>query len=191
MSINNSAAVRIPSREECHDLMDRYSMLPNILAHSNQVMRVSLAITDNLTSGAAVNRNMVIAAALLHDITKTRSLQTKEPHDSSGGLLLRELGYPCIAEIIEQHVFFEGLNPHGNIEDREIIYYADKRVMHDKIVSVDERLRDLVKRYGSTEMIRNRILRNRELILAIEHKIARFMKVDLHTAIEGLQKTSG
>ena len=76
---------RIPSPEECDELMAKYSMLPNIVAHSRQVMRVSLAITDNVKKGVAINRDMIIAAALLHDITKTRSLKTREPHDQSGG----------------------------------------------------------------------------------------------------------
>jgi len=60
---------RIPSRLECDELMARYYMLPNIVKHSIQVMNVSLAITDNLKNGMPINRDLVIAAALLHDIT--------------------------------------------------------------------------------------------------------------------------
>jgi uncharacterized protein len=78
---------RIPSREECDELMAKYSMLPNIVEHSIQVMRPSLAITDNLKASVSVNRDLVMAAALLPDITKTRSLATKERHDASGGEL--------------------------------------------------------------------------------------------------------
>lgn len=65
---------RIPSQEECYTLMAQYLMLPNIIEHSRQVMRVALAITDNLKKDISINRDMVMAAALLHDITKTRSL---------------------------------------------------------------------------------------------------------------------
>jgi len=174
----------IPSRAECDELMAQYSMLPNIMEHSRQVMNVSLAIIDNLKSGVSVNRDLVIAAALLHDITKTKSLETKEPHDASGGVLLRELGFPSTAEIVEQHVVIRNLNLKGKLEEREIVYYADKRVLHDTIVTIEERLRDLVERYGRTEEIRNLIYQNKKQVIAVERKITGFMAIDLHHAIQ-------
>jgi putative nucleotidyltransferase with HDIG domain len=177
---------KIPSREACNELMAKYSMLPNIVEHSIQVMHVSLAITDNLKSGVSVNRDMVIAAALLHDITKTRSLVTKERHDASGGDLLRELGFPSIAEIVEQHVIIQNLNLQGRLEEREIVYYADKRVLHDTIVTINERLLDLMERYGTGEEIRNMILQNKDQVLRVERKIASFMKNDIDQAIQSL-----
>jgi uncharacterized protein len=99
MVIHKSSTDRIPSLKECDELMAKYCMLPNIIAHSRQVMRVSLVITDNLKNGLSINRNLIMAAALLHDITKTRALETREPHDQSGGELLRELGFARIGEI--------------------------------------------------------------------------------------------
>ncbi|HET6461711.1 MAG TPA: HDIG domain-containing protein [Syntrophales bacterium] len=178
---------RIPSREECNELMVQHSMRPNIIEHSIQVMHVSLAITDNLKNGIAVNRDLVIAAALLHDITKTRSLKTNERHDISGGELLRKIGFTRIAEIVEQHIVLQNLNPQGILEEREIIYYADKRVMHDKIVTIDERVHDLLQRYGNGEEIRSLISQNKNLILAVESKITSFMKIDINRAIEEMK----
>jgi len=182
-----SISDRIPSREECNELMVQHSMRPNIVEHSIQVMNVSLAITDNLKNGVAVNRDLIIAAALLHDITKTRSLTTNERHDSSGGELLREMGFTRIADIVEQHVVLQNLNPQGRLEEREIIYYADKRVMHDKIVSIDERVHDLLQRYGNAEEIKSLIIQNKSLVLAVESKIASFMKIDINRAIEEIK----
>jgi uncharacterized protein len=180
----SSSCDRIPSRAECDKLMVQYSMLQKIVAHSMQVMNVSLSIIDNLKSGVHVNRDLVIAAALLHDITKTKSLETKERHDESGGALLRELGFPSTAEIVEQHVIFRNLNLDGRLEEREIVYYADKRVLHDTIVTIDERVHDLVQRYGTVEEIRNLILQNKRQVLAVERKIADFMAIDLQCAIQ-------
>ena len=179
---------RIPSREECDELMAKYSMLPNIVAHSQQVMRVSLAITDNLKNGVSINRDLVMAAALLHDITKTRSLKTREPHDQSGGDLLRELGFASIGEIVKQHVILLDFDPKGRLEEREIINYADKRVMHDRIVSLAERVQDLIQRYGATEEIKSRIKQNESLVIAIEKKIAGFIVIDLDIAIQRIQR---
>jgi putative nucleotidyltransferase with HDIG domain len=180
----------IPSIEKCYDLMAQYSMLPNIAAHSILVMDVALAITDNVKNGVAINRDLIIAASLLHDITKTRSLETKERHALTGGRLLRDLGFNPVAEIVEEHVIIGNIDLQGALDDREIVYYADKRVMHDKIVTIEERLQDLVDRYGVTAEISRIILGNRELILAIERKIAGFMKVDLHQAIDDFRSSS-
>ena len=183
VSVPLSFADRIPSQKECDELMAKYCMLPNIIAHSRQVMRVSLAITDNLKKGVSINRNLVMAAALLHDITKTRALETREPHDQSGGELLRELGFARIGEIVKQHVILLDFNPQERLEEREIINYADKRVMHDRIVSLAERLEDLIQRYGTTEEIKNLIRQNESQVFAVEKKIAGSMTVDLDSAI--------
>jgi len=185
-----SSTDRIPSREECDELMARYCMLPNIIAHSRQVMRVSLAITDNLKKGVSINRNLVMAAALLHDITKTRSLRTREHHDQSGGELLRELGFASVGEIVKQHVILLDFNPQDKLEEREIVNYADKRVMHDRIVSLAQRVEDLIQRYGATEEIRNQIRLNERMICAIEKKIADSMSMDLDGAIQRIQTIS-
>ncbi|MDD5712018.1 MAG: HDIG domain-containing protein [Smithellaceae bacterium] len=166
--------------------MVRYEMLPNIIAHSRQVMRVALAITDNLKNGTAVNREIIQAAALLHDITKTRSLQTKEPHDQSGAQLLRELGFARLGDIVEQHVILKTFDPVEKLEEREIINYADKRVMHDQVVSLSERVEDLIKRYGLTDEIIVLIRRNESQAFEVERKIARCMAIDLDTAIRAI-----
>jgi uncharacterized protein len=177
---------RIPSLEECNELMAKYSMLPNIIAHSRQVMRVSLAITDNVKKGVSLNRDMIIAAALLHDITKTRSLKTREPHDQSGGDLLLELGFVSVGEIVKQHVILLDFDPKARLKESEIINYADKRVMHDRIVSLAERVQDLIQRYGVTEEIKKRIQQNESQVIAIEKKIAGSIAIDLDIAIQGI-----
>ncbi|HOW82804.1 MAG TPA: HDIG domain-containing protein [Spirochaetota bacterium] len=180
--MNNT--LQYPGRDECLAIMKRHCMLPNIIDHSVQVMNVSLAIIGSLRAGVSIDRNLVVSAALLHDITKTKSIQTGElRHDLTGGTLLRSMGYPRIAEIIESHVVFAGFDRDGALEEREIIYYSDKRVMHDRIVSIDERVHDLVERYGTNEKIKKMILDNREFLARIEEKIRSFMTCDIETAL--------
>ncbi|MBP7605346.1 MAG: HDIG domain-containing protein, partial [Spirochaetes bacterium] len=86
------ASDRVPSETECRALIEEHGMLPNIVAHSEAVMRVAAAIVDDLIDPDDVERPLVVAAALMHDITKTRALETKERHDESGGALARSLG---------------------------------------------------------------------------------------------------
>jgi len=170
------ASDRVPSETECRALIEEHGMLPNIVAHSEAVMRVAAAIVDDLIDPDEVERPLVVAAALLHDITKTRALETKERHDESGGALARSLGMERIAEIIEQHVFLKDFDPEGPLLAKEIVYYADKRVMHDTVVSLDERVEDLVVRYGTTPERVALIRKNLEYARAVEAKIARRMR---------------
>ncbi len=170
------ASDRVPSETECRALIEEHGMLPNIVAHSKAVMRVAAAIVDDLIDPDDVERPLVVAAALMHDITKTRALETKERHDESGGALARSLGMERIAEIIEQHVFLKDFDPEGPLLAKEIVYYADKRVMHDTVVSLDERVEDLVVRYGTTPERVALIRKNLEYARAVEAKIARRMR---------------
>lgn len=174
---------RVPTRDECYEIIARFKMLPNILEHSELVERVAAAIVDNLSSGVKVNGDLVSAASLLHDLTKTRSLETGEHHDVTGAEELRALHFHSIAEAVENHVFFKNFDPDGRLEEREIVYYADKRVTHNYMVSVEERITDLIQRYGSTQERIDLILANKELILSVERKIQRFMKTSLDDAL--------
>ena len=176
-----------PSEDECFNIIRQYDMLPNIVDHSVQVKNVSLAIYDHLQKKELISRELLIAAALLHDIAKTRSIHNREMrHDLIGGEMLRAMGLNEIAEIVENHVVFTGFLPDGPLTEKEIIYYADKRVMHDKVVNVHTRVEDLVERYGINDRVKELIIRNKEFVLDLEAKIIRNMTTDMETALKGL-----
>ena len=173
----------IPNEARCLEIMAGESMLPNIVEHSRQVMRVSLAIADNAIDPGTLNRPLLIAASLLHDITKTRSLTTHERHDVTGAELLREMGMRSVAYVVGQHIFLTDFDEEGPLEEREIVYYADKCVMHETVVSVNRRVEDLLDRYGSTEKRREMILANKALILCVERKINRFLRDHINDVV--------
>ncbi|MHB8090634.1 MAG: HD domain-containing protein [Syntrophales bacterium] len=141
--------IAIPSEAVCMEIISEAGMLENMIAHSLQVQRVSLFIADNLLK-SGLNRDLLGAAALLHDITKTRSLQTKEDHARTGELLIAEKGYPEVGRIIGQHVFLESYFLSANPTEAEVVNYADKRVLHDRVASLAERMDYILERYGGT-----------------------------------------
>ncbi len=67
-------------------------------------------------------------------------------HEAACSSFLREQGFPALASIVEVHGFRAPRKP-KTIEER-LLFYADKRVRHEEIVSVDERFEDLRQRYG-------------------------------------------
>lgn len=170
----------IPDTATCVILMDEYKMLNNIRHHSLVVARIAdtliIELLDDPSESSAPERALVLAGALLHDIAKTPCLDGSCDHASAGGDICRRHGYPEVASIVEEHVILKNHDPkrykNGQFTAREIVYYADKRVRHDQIVSLDERLDYIIEHYGNKDpklhqLIRDNFLRCRELERAL------------------------
>ncbi len=133
-------------------------MLDHIVLHSIQVCRVASWLAEQLDSRhKRLNPDLIRAAALLHDITKTRSFNTKENHAQTGGQFLADRGYPEIGEIVRQHVRLDQYSVPIVLSETEIINYADKRVLHDRVVSLEQRQDYILEKYGKLPEHRERI----------------------------------
>ncbi|AOY59153.1 MULTISPECIES: HD domain-containing protein [Desulfococcus] len=164
----------VPSKHECFGLIHSAGTLDHIVAHSIQVCRVALLIADSLQGQAGcLNRSIVLAGALLHDITKTRSLTTGERHAESGGVYLSGKGFPEVAAVVRQHVRLDTFHPTGPVSEAEIVNYADKRVIHDRIAPLDERMAYILERYGKTPELRDRLNIIWEETVSLEEKLFR------------------
>ncbi len=122
-------------------------MLDNIVAHSLQVCRVALFLSDSLE--VDLKQDLIQAAALLHDITKTRGIRTHENHAETGKELLIDLGYPEVGAIVGQHVLLDTYFVSDTPREAEVVNYADKRVIHDKVATLAQRMEYIIGRYGT------------------------------------------
>lgn len=156
--MNRALAVAIPSDETCRRLVAEMGMMSHIVAHSLLVRRVSLLIADHLDL-PGLNRELIRAAAHLHDITKTRSFSTHENHAETGASLLADLGYPEVGRIIAQHVRLRRYFGSPRPTEAEIVNYADKRVLHDRIAPLAGRMAYILEKYGRTREYQRDILR--------------------------------
>jgi putative nucleotidyltransferase with HDIG domain len=170
----------IPSIAQCLALMERYGMFDNIRAHSLTVARVA----EMLLAGMAATRakgaelpdtDLVLAGALLHDIAKTLCLGNECDHARKGREICLKLGYPAIGEIVREHVRLKDFSidryAQGIFFAKEIVYYADKRVRHESVVSLDERKAYIMERYGNNDQQRH---------LAIEENFQRCQTLEYH-----------
>jgi len=138
--------------------MCEMKMMDHIVAHSMQVCRVATYLTDYLVGQHThLNAKMIRSAALLHDITKTRSFNTGEDHAFTGGQFLTDRGYPEVGDLVRQHVVLDKYSATKIPVEAEIINYADKRVLHDEIVDLDRRLDYILERYAKKAEHRKRI----------------------------------
>jgi putative nucleotidyltransferase with HDIG domain len=148
-------------------------MLSNIRAHSFRVRDVALLLGRHLlAAGVSLDLPLLEAGALLHDLAKTASLDNGGEHARLGAQWLTDLGYPAVAGIVREHVW---LSRHPAepwpLREVEIVNYADKRVLHDLVVSLPQRFADLRTRYGRTPEIVARITTNEQRSLVLEQKI--------------------
>ena len=150
--------MKIPTQEQCFLLMCEMKMMDHIVVHSMQVCRVATFLAQHLNSAPnRLNHDLIRAAALLHDITKTRSFKTEENHAVTGGQLLAEQGYPEVGDLVRQHVRLDVYPEPVTLGEAEIINYADKRVLHDRIVGLDKRLDYILEKYGKLPELQERI----------------------------------
>jgi putative nucleotidyltransferase with HDIG domain len=150
--------MRIPAREMCYHLIREMAMPDHIICHSLQVCRVALMLVRELAGQIKpLNQQLVQAGALLHDITKSRSFITGEKHTDSGHELLVKLGYPEVGNIVRQHVKLDTYSKNGALAEANIVNYADKRVLHDRIVTLDERMEYILSHYGTSDQYRTRL----------------------------------
>ena len=177
--------INIPSIKECFEFHDRFEMLDNIRAHSCVVARVAEALVDGLhrtgkSPGPLPDKEEVIVGALLHDIAKTLCINTDCRHAEVGRQICLELGYPELSEIVAEHVvlknFAADCYARGIFGTKEMVFYADKRVRHDQVVSLDGRLEYILERYGDNNPVKEQLIRhNFNKTIDLEKYLFRFL----------------
>jgi uncharacterized protein len=167
-------AKEIPSRAECLKMLRENCVPDNIIAHSVAVADVALEYGRKIKAkGGKVNLKLLEAGALMHDIGKPEGIrgghEAEISHGNIGAGMLRKAGYHELAEIAACHMFgviFEA----GKLDtlEKKLVYYADKRVNHDKRVKLGERIEYLINRYPQgAEMFR----RAKPMLLKLEKEI--------------------
>ena len=138
--------MNIPSREQCLQILKDNKTPSNIIEHCKAVAKFAGEIAEKLIKkGRKVSKELVVAGALLHDIERH-----KDNHVARGAELVKKLGYPEVAEVVSKHTLYkvEMEENQPKTFEEKIVFYADKRVKNDKVVSLEERYDDIRERYG-------------------------------------------
>ncbi len=137
--------LHIPTAEECEALMTDVMMLPEpIRKHCRIAAKVAASITDALNRvGCGLDAALIQAAALLHDVART------EPkHALRGGALLREMGFPEVADVVQTHMDLSWRDD-APIGECEVLFLSDKLVMDDALSPpLAERFQASLDRFG-------------------------------------------
>lgn len=158
----------LPTRRQCLSLLKEHGVPSHIVKHSIAVAKVAVFLAERLKEkGIAVDVNLVDRACLLHDIfricdfkqsgnsrfeqkitqkSKSKQQQIKAHEDVAYDFLKEK--YPALALTVKKHRYTALLDEkeRPTTWEEKLVYYADKRVMHDRIVSLRERLEEAHKR---------------------------------------------
>jgi len=165
----------VPPVDICLALMEEFGMPEHIRRHSIMVEQAAVRIAEgHIVRNGRLSLEIVRAGALLHDIAKAECLASGGDHAARGREICLALGFEEIAEIVGEHVRLQGFRAEGEVLEKEVVFYADKRVNHDRIVSLEERLEKLIERYGKgREDLERRLARNFEVSRKVERKLFR------------------
>jgi uncharacterized protein len=164
----------LPTRKECTAILAEYHVPPHIISHSRVVAKLAVFLAQRLNEkGEAVNVTLLEGACLLHDLLRVfdfqqpdynrfeRNLPEQEKakwqrlhakykamtHEDAAYDVLKDK-YPALALAIKRHRYMALLDEKDRPDtwEEKLLYYADKRVMHEKIVPLKERLAEGHKR---------------------------------------------
>lgn len=151
---------RIPDEEKCVKILLEEGVNSNVLRHVLKVSEVAKDLADRVESkGHRVNKKLVAAGALLHDIG--RAVTHDVPHGVIGGQIVRRRKLDeRLAKIVERHVG-AGISEEeaaklklGTVNlipetlEEKIVCYADKLVDSDKKIEFTETLKHFKEKLG-------------------------------------------
>lgn len=165
----------IPNEQECILLLEKYNTPHHIVLHSRKVWEVGRLLGEKVKNHSEIDIDLLRASCLLHDIGKYPSiLGGKKYHDVIGEEILIEEGLASVGNIIVQHVILRS-DVALRVCEEHLLFYADKRVVHDSVVSLDERFLYLIDTYGKTSEAIRRLMEMKEETKRVEDAIFGFV----------------
>lgn len=141
----------LPEIPTCLLWLQQNGASAHLMTHVQQVAAIAYALAVWLrAAGMDVNPILAHRGGLLHDLAKASKHEAGTDHGQAAGALLRQKGEPALAEIADHHMLFtlmdEARTP--RTWEQKLVYYADKLVEKNELVTVDERLSGLQERYN-------------------------------------------
>jgi uncharacterized protein len=162
----------VPDEMQCIALLKKHGTPQHIILHSQKVWDVAQLLGEGLLRrGHSVDMALLRASCLLHDIGKYPCiLDGSGYHDVRGEQIMLEEGHPQVARIIVQHVILR-VSREDPVREEHVLYYSDKRVVHDEIVSLEKRFVYLEETYGRNPEALHGLSRMKDETLWLEEQI--------------------
>lgn len=178
-------------------LYEEFHTPQHVRRHCGAVATFAVELGEKfIARGEPIDLELVRQASLLHDFVRIVDFRTLEPetfpdpfskddvsmwkslrakyrglhHAEAGAQILEERGFPKLAKVVRKHAFIQIREGFDSWEEK-IVYYADKRAKHDRIVSLQERIDDGRKRNVPESKDPKEMARLDEGVFALEREI--------------------
>lgn len=165
---------------EAKSIIMEHHLPDHIVKHCENVYKIAKLIGEKYQAkGESIDLENLLSAALLHDLFRIADIPEEgykklwnkaekydqitwdsirkrykgKNHSEAAYDFLMHKGEEKVASMIKKHYFkaiIDPINKPSTLEEK-ILTYADKRVLHDKIVPMSERFEDGNKRHSSKE----------------------------------------
>lgn len=170
------------TREECFALLEQYKTPPHVVRHCVAVTVSALKIAGALNQrGYHLDLDLIQAAGLIHDIARV-----EDKHWEKGAEIASGLGYQQEADIIEQHMFYDGFSDIKDINETDLVCLGDRIVKEDEYVGLDNRMEYIIQkaqRQGHSDAI-ERILEKKKDARRIIDQIEEVIGMSLDQLME-------
>ena len=158
----------IPTAAECEAILAARHVNEDVIRHSRKVAEVAQRVAFALKStGLILNAELVQAGALLHDLAKGEA-----DHASVGASILRSMDFPKVAEVVGAHT---DLGLSFALDEKAIVYLADKLVRGEQSASIAERFQPALDRFSGDpvahQAAQRRMRTAMEIALAVERRL--------------------
>jgi putative nucleotidyltransferase with HDIG domain len=169
-------AMKIPDERGCLALLRKHNTPEHIIRHCLAVWQAAKIIGEGLLSKKhPIDMNLLRAAGILHDIGKYPCIvDGYRYHDRKGQEMLDEEGLHEVGRIVARHVVLN--DREGDpIREKHVVFYADKRVVDDKLVSLEERFDYLFRTYAKSPEAASRLQEMKDETIRLEEKIFKLL----------------
>jgi hypothetical protein len=154
------------SDAECRALMIRQAVSQNVIDHCRAVADLANRMATVLNAaGCGLDIERVVSAARVHDLA--RGLPH---HAGEGARILREMGFPRIADIVAFHMDYP-VKKEAPITEAEVVFLADKWIQEEREIGMEARFEAKLRKYGADSGARQGILRRRDNALEAQKRI--------------------
>ncbi len=202
--INLKRADKHLTKEQIKEIYKQFSVPKNIIAHMEKVAEFASKLCSlGLGKGLLIDEKAVTESALIHDVfricdihdfnpseisknpsqesikiwTDLRKKYFKIGHEKAMANYLEKRKFFYHSGLVAKHGFFEISNL-LNLEEK-ILYYSDKRVEHDKVVSLKERFAGGRKRNFDPEKDGQIIKRTENQVYKLEKELSKLLGEDI------------
>ena len=162
--------LEIPDEKEISKIFDEFATPAHVRAHCFGVRKVADFLAAKISkNGFPLDLKLISAAAVLHDFVRIvnfenldfekfdekitpqkvkiwENLRAKFPpnfhHAEVGAAILRERNFNSTADVVAAHRSRRALEDFPMTLEKKIVHFADKKVLHDKVVNLQTRLAD-------------------------------------------------